>query len=155
MKRFKVPLVDFSLRRAFNNEAEAPRAEAPAAPAKPVKPKRASPISLRLNEEERAQLERDAAGMSVSAYIRDRLFGDGASQRKTRGKFPVKDHKTLAQVLSALGRSGIARDLDALRSASAAGGLDAAQARVLNRACDDVAAMRRDLVAALGLKPES
>ena len=155
MKRFKVPLVDFSLRRAFNDEAESPRVETPVAPAKPAKPKRASPISLRLNEEERALLERDAAGMSVSAYIRERLFGDAASPRKTRGKFPVKDQKALAQVLSALGRSGIARDLEALRANSAAGGLDAAQARALERACDDVAAMRRDLVAALGLKPES
>jgi len=57
---------------------------------KPDQQKKPTPFSLRLSFEERARLERDAAGMSLGAYIRERLFGEDAAPRKTRGKFPVK-----------------------------------------------------------------
>ena len=43
--------------------------------------------------------------MSLGAYIRERLFGEDAAPRKTRGKFPVKDHEALGRVLAALGSS--------------------------------------------------
>lgn len=139
-----------SLARMFGRSA----AQEPVATAKPPKRKRPSPISLRLSDEERARLERDAAGMSVSAYIRERLFGEGAVPRKTRGKFPVKDHQALAKVLSALGRTNLARDLGQLEWAVDNGVMTISDEgeRELRQACANVAAMRADLITALGLQ---
>jgi len=54
--------------------------------------KQISPFSLRFTFEERAQLEKDAAGMSLGAYIRSRIFDENLPKRRTRGKHPVKDH---------------------------------------------------------------
>ena len=111
-------------------------------------------VSLRVTPEEKARLVRDAAGMSLSAYVRERIFGEAARPRKTRGKFPVKDHEALARVLRALGRSNLARDFDALAWAVDGGSvrLDPESARALRQACADIAAMRRELITALGLK---
>lgn len=44
-------------------------------------PKRPSPLSVRLTDEERARLERDAGSMSLNAYIRERLFGEDVAPR--------------------------------------------------------------------------
>lgn len=99
------------------------------------------------------RLERDAAGMSLSAYARERLFGLDTKPCRTRGKFPVKDHAKLATVLSALGRSNLARDFDALDVAVHNGTvhLTPESNRAFQRACADISAMRRDLLAALGM----
>jgi hypothetical protein len=59
------------------------------------------PFSLRLTFEERAKLERDAAGMALGAYIRSRLLDPETVAPRKRGKFPVKDHQALAQLLGA------------------------------------------------------
>ena len=111
-------------------------------------------VSLRVSPEEKARLKCDAAGMSISAYVRERLFGDAARPRKTRGRFPVKDHEALARVLRALGRSNLAQDFDALSWAVRDGSLqlDDDSKRAFARACADVSAMHRELIAALGLK---
>ncbi len=61
--------------------------------------KKPTPFSLRLSKEEREQLERDAAGLSLGEYIRQRLFDESSPKRLTRGKFPVKDHVLLSQLL--------------------------------------------------------
>ena len=82
------------------------------------------PFSLRLTPEERVQLEKDAAGMSLGAYIRSRLFDSTVPKRRTRNKFPVKDHKELAKVLSELGRSQLANNLNQLARAVNRGTLD-------------------------------
>ena len=47
------------------------------------------PFSLRLTFEERAKLERDAAGMALGAYIRSRLLDPETVAPRKRGKFPV------------------------------------------------------------------
>ena len=73
-----------------------------------------SPYSLRFRPEERAQLERDAAGMSRTDYIRSRLFDDSVPKRRTRNKFPVKDHQLLAQVLAELKRSHLSNNMNQL-----------------------------------------
>ena len=111
-------------------------------------------LSLRVTPEEKARLAHDAAGMSLSAYVRERLFGEAVRPRKTRGKFPVKDHEALSRVLRALGRSNLSQDFDALSWAVQDGSvrLDRESAQALRQACTDISAMRRDLVAALGLK---
>lgn len=111
-------------------------------------------VSLRVTPEEKARLAHDAAGMSLSAYVRERLFGEATRPRKARGRFPVKDHAALARVLRALGRSNLSQDFDALSWAVRNGSvhLDSESAQALRQACTDVSAMRRELVAALGLR---
>lgn len=112
-------------------------------------------VSFRVTDKERNRLNNDAAGTSRSAYIRDRLFGSSAKKRKTRGKTPVKDFEALARVLSLLGRSNLADDLNELDWAIKSGvvRIDPATALAIKQACIDVATIRKDLIIALGLKP--
>lgn len=109
-------------------------------------------VSLRVTPDEKARLKRDAAGMSLSAYVRERLLGSDVKPRKTRGKFPVKDHAALAKVLRALGQSNLARDFEALNWALQDGTvhLDPDSTRVFRQACRDVSAMHDALMVALG-----
>lgn len=128
-----------------------------AEPEKPAasKPKssKPAPFSLRLSFDERARLEQDASGMALGAYIRDRLFGDDAAPRQTRGHFPVKDYAALGRVLAALGQSRLSNNLNQLAKAVNTGSLPVTPETEtdLRRACKDVQAMRRDLLIALGL----
>lgn len=110
------------------------------------------PFSLRLTFEERAKLEKLAAGMSLGAYIRDRLFGEDASPRRMRGKTPIKDHEALGQVLGALGASRLANNLNQLARAAHSGSLPVGEQTetALLDAYDEIAAMRQDLLRALG-----
>lgn len=137
-------------------KSDAPKSKASAKPALSKRPEPTHTISLRVTDAEKARLEKDAAGMSRSAYIREKLFGDVAKPRKTRGKHPVKDYEALGRVLGLLGRSKLAHDLNQLDWAvrNDAVRLDAATAEAIRLACTDVAAMRDDLVTALGLKAE-
>ena len=128
---------------------------AQSAPAEPnERQERPVYVSLRVTPQEKARLVRDAAGMSLSAYVRERLFGGATRPRKGRGRFPVKDHEALAKVLRALGRSNLSQDFDALSWAVQDGSvhLDRDSVQALRQACTDISAMRRELVAALGLK---
>ena len=68
-----------------------------------------APVSLRMSFEEKSQLERDAAGMSIAAYIRWRLFDPDKPPPRTRGKHPVKDQQAIAQLYALLGQSRLAR----------------------------------------------
>jgi hypothetical protein len=113
-------------------------------------------VSFRVTEKERDRLNNDSAGVSRSAYIRDRLFGSSAEKRKTRGKNPVKDFEALARVLSLLGRSNLADDLNELDWAVQNGvvKIDPVTALAIKQACVDIATIRQDLIIALGLKPE-
>lgn len=82
-----------------------------------------TPFSLRLTFEERARLERDAAGMALGAYVRWQLFGEQAAPRKVRNKFPVKDHKLLAEALGQLGQTRIANNLNQMAKLAHTGAL--------------------------------
>ncbi|MDZ4364161.1 hypothetical protein, partial [Brevundimonas sp.] len=62
------------------------------------------PISLRMTFEEKASLDHDAAGMSIAAYIRWRLFDPDNAPPRKRSKQPVKDHQALAQLLALFGQ---------------------------------------------------
>ncbi|MCW5698533.1 MAG: hypothetical protein KIT00_01700 [Rhodospirillales bacterium] len=115
----------------------------------------ASPFCLRLTQEERARLETEAAGMALGAYVRSRLFGEDAGPRRTRNRHPVKDHKALGQVLGELGASRLASNLNQLARAANSGSLPVTPETeaALRDACDAVAAIRADLMKALGLSP--
>lgn len=111
-------------------------------------------LSIRLTTEERAKLEREAAGRTLSAHARKRLFGDDAVSRRGSAKSPVKDHVALARVLSALGHSPQVGTLKGVLRASEDGAVvlaTEAEAALLT-ACARIEAMRADLIAALGLK---
>ncbi|MDF3606222.1 hypothetical protein PE067_08800 [Paracoccus sp. DMF-8] len=123
--------------------------------AKVKAPKYPPPFSLRLTFVERARLERDAAGMSLGAYIRSRLFGDDVPPRRTRGKFPVKDQAALAKVLAALGASRLSQNLNQLARAVNIGALPVTPETdsELRDACRAVAELRDELLRALGKTP--
>ena len=119
--------------------------------------KQIAPFSLRLTFEERAQLEKDAAGMSLSAYIRTRLFDSEAPKRRTRGKHPVKDHTELGKLLGELGRSRIANNINQLAKAVNSGSLEVSPdtEQSIKDSCGDINWIRRTLIVALGLLAEN
>ncbi|MEP5729631.1 MAG: hypothetical protein ABJL67_09660 [Sulfitobacter sp.] len=119
------------------------------------KKKRVAPVSVRLSAEERAMLEEQAGGLSLSAHIRERLFGEEVKPRKSRRRTPVKDHKSLAKVLRLLGETNLARDLESLQWSVEEGQvcLSAKSEELLRLACVAVIEMRKDVLRALGLRP--
>ncbi|MFQ5482461.1 MAG: hypothetical protein ACE5ER_06845 [Nitrospinaceae bacterium] len=115
------------------------------------------PFSLRLTPEERAQLEKDAAGMSLGAYIRSRLFDQTLPKRRTRGKHPVKDHQELGKLLGELSRFRLANNLNQLAKAVNTGSLEVSPdtEQAIQNGCSDIHWMRRTLIKALGMVPEN
>lgn len=115
--------------------------------------KQASPFCLRLTPEERATLEREAAGLPLGEYIKDRVFDENRAKRRTRNKHPVKDHKLLSQLLGELGRARLANNLNQLAKAGNCGLLiltPEVKTALLN-ACADVRHIRAILMKSLGL----
>ena len=111
------------------------------------------PFSLRLTFEERAKLERDAAGMALGAYIRSRLLDPETVAPRKRGKFPVKDHQALAQLLGLLGQSRLANNVNQLAKAANTGSLPVTPEteEALLTAVQEVTRMRQLLIEALDL----
>lgn len=118
---------------------------------------RPAPFSLRLTAEDRARLDRDAAGMSLGSYVRWRLFDPDKPPPRTRGKFPVKDHQALSRVLAALGQSRIANNLNQLAAAAHLGALPVTPdvEASLNEAARQVASMRQMLIKALDVRDDT
>lgn len=115
--------------------------------------KQASPFCLRLTPEERATLEREAAGLPLGEYIRDRVFDETHVKRRNRNKHPVKDHRLLSQLLGELGRSRLANNLNQLAKAANCGLLNVTpevKTSLLN-ACADIRHIRMVLMKSLGL----
>lgn len=113
------------------------------------------PFSLRFTREERAALERRAAGMSLAAYIRSRLFeSKAAAPRQTRGKFPVKDQKALAKLLGMMGQSQLGANLKQLARDARMGTLplNSETEHALTAACRAVLEMKALLMKALGIQ---
>lgn len=135
---------------AFNAETLAPS----------KKRKYASPISLRLNQEEREQLEHDAGDRTLSAYIRERLFGKHIGpfqprRRKRKRHTPTPDHVILAQVLGKLGESRLASNLNQIAKAANIGALPVTDELMfeLHAACANVQEMRDKVIKALDKVP--
>lgn len=117
-----------------------------------TKTKAPSPLTLRLTAEERDTLKQRAhdSGLSVSAYVRSRVF-QKSGQRKTH---PAKDRVELARLLGLLGQSEIADNLNVLADEATSGSLlfdEETQAKI-QAAYDHVCFMRRCLIAVLGLR---
>lgn len=118
---------------------------------------RPTPFSLRLTFEERAKLEHDAAGMALGAYIRSRLLDPDLVTPRKRGKFPVKDHQALAQLLGLLGQSRLANNVNQLARAANTGSLPVTPdtESALLSAVGDLSDMRTLLIQALNIEPRA
>ena len=107
--------------------------------------------------EEKANLEKAAAGMPLSSYIRWKIFDPSTPPPQRRGKFPVKDHQALAQLLGLLGQSRLANNVNQLARAANTGSLavtpDTEEA--LMSATADINHMRQLLIQALDIDARS
>lgn len=121
------------------------------------KVRRSPPFSLRLSENERARLRAAAGGTPLGAFIKAKALGDGLPVRMRRTGLAVEDRKSLARALALLGQSRIASNLNQLAHAANVGVLPMTPETEaeLAAALRDVRAIRRLLMAALGLKPEA
>ena len=92
--------------------------------------------------------------MSVSAFVRQRVFGEGGGKPgPTRRDYrPVADRQALAQALALLGQSRIANNLNQLAYYAHLGTLpvDDETAARIDEAYAFVVALRQALLAALG-----
>lgn len=112
------------------------------------------PVSLRMTFKEKANLELAAAGMSLSSYIRWRIFDPASPPPKNRGKQPVKDHVALAKLLALMGQSRIGNNLNQLAKAVNSGSLPVTpetEAELLE-AARAIVHMRRLLLEALQIE---
>lgn len=134
-------------------EHEQKRAEfKKAATSKTHRRKSPAPLTIRLSENERTTLKQRAAqdGVSVSAYVRARLFG-GSGKRSGQTSL---DWAALARLLGLLGQSGIADSLKRVADHASNGSLlldDETHANI-DAACAHIMLMRNCLIAALGLR---
>ena len=128
---------------------------APAAKPKAETSKYPPPFSIRLTFEERARLDADRGRSSLAVHIRECLFGDDASPRKKPGNSPIKDAEALGRVLGALGGSRLSSNLNQLAKAVNTGSLPVSPETEadLVAACEEVKALRTDLLRALGKSP--
>lgn len=74
--------------------------------------KRPPPFSIRLSEEDRARLAVEAAGAPLGAYIKSKVLGTMAVERKRRKVLTIKDREALARALALLGRSHLSSNLN-------------------------------------------
>ena len=123
------------------------------------KRRRPPPFSLRLTADERARLEHEAGETPLATYIKFRLF-NGLPELSTyklrrAGGRASTDTLLIAKLLAALGDSRLASNLNQLAKSANMGTLDVRPEteKELLEACTAIQSMRRDLVAALGLKP--
>jgi hypothetical protein len=91
--------------------------------------------------------------MTVSAYIRQCVFGDNVDRPRRRSRAAVSDEKAVARALALLGASRIANNLNQLAYHANSGSLviDDGVIREIEEACRHLQSMRAALIKALGL----
>lgn len=115
------------------------------------------PVSVRFTEGERARLAQEAGKLSLSAYIRLRLFGAKSqppARRTRKRQTPTIDRENLGRVLGLLGQSRLASTLSAIANAAAVGALPVSRELEdeLSNACAAIQEMRAWLIEALGVR---
>lgn len=120
---------------------------------KKVKRRHTPPFSLRLTIDERKRLDEMAGSQPLGSYIRNRLFSEKVEKRRTVKK-PAPDSAMLALLLSELGQSRLASNINQLAKAANMGTLDITPEieREIEQACSEIQAMRALLITALGIK---
>lgn len=123
------------------------------------KRKQPSPFCMRFTPDERKSLELAAAGRPLGAYIRWLIFKEDMPEmpkKRTRGETANPDHKELAKLLGALGKSRIANNINQLARAANSGSLPVNKeiTEALNEAASAIQWMRDTLIEGIGLKPQ-
>ncbi len=117
--------------------------------------KRLAPLSVRLSAGQRAQLEQDAVGMSLNAYVLSRLFDDPQNAKpKRQRRPPTKRDKAIARALRQLSQSGLAAYLANQIAAYENGHLPLSEGEELQlrEAYAACRSLRNDLIEAQGLR---
>ncbi len=124
------------------------------------KQKRSVPLTIRVSEEEKEQLKEDAGVLAVSAYVRQKLFGDMEALRPQRyrkkQKEPAVDTVELARLLGMFGQSELATSMLALSLAATQGHMDVTSEieDKIESACEDIETIKMALILALNVKPQ-
>lgn len=114
-----------------------------------------APLTYRpKDEDERQKVLMAARGMSVSEYIRRCVHGADATPKKHKLRTPIKDEQSLARALALLGQSRIANNLNQLAYHANTGSLllDEETLAQIKEAHEHICWMRKNLIAALGLR---
>lgn len=122
-------------------------------------PRGARPFTVRLSDDERAFLTREAGKLSLSAHVRHKLLGNAVSPRRgrelsRRQRVPKVNQTELAKVMAMLGRSELSRRLDELAMAAVMGALPVGPELIqeLHAVCAHIRTMRSALMDALDIK---
>lgn len=117
---------------------------------RPAHSKRGAPFSLRLTQQERADLKARADGEPLGAYIKSRLFT--GAQYSSRAK--RVDREALGKVLGRLGQSRIPQNLNQIAKAANIGAMPVTPELLseLQETCAELKALRQEIMAALGLR---
>ena len=115
------------------------------------------PFSLRLTQEERAELERRAGTKPLGQFIREQCLGKGAKPRCGKRRHAKVDHALAAKALALLGGSRLASNMNQIAKAAHIGALPVTPelSADLDEACSDIQAMRKMLMQALGRERSS
>jgi hypothetical protein len=109
---------------------------------------RPNPLTIRLPDDERADLKARAKGegLSVSGYFRLVAFN---TPRRSRS--PAADQQLLAQILVAFGQSRISGNINQLAHQANLGSWP--DSRIIEQIRDDIRMIRDTLLRALGREP--
>lgn len=121
------------------------------------KPALTKPISIRFTKEEIAELKSLAGDLSVSEYIRRQLFGRTTTKCESASEMrltPQARQKLLAQILMRLGRLDTTKKINLLMDGMQSGLVDVSPDAIamLSELHQEIKALRRDLLKALGLR---
>jgi len=118
-----------------------------------------TPISIRFTDEEITELKSLAGNLSVSEYVRRRLFSESVEadlfgSGETR-LTPQARQKLLAQILIRLGKLDNVKNVNLLIEALQTGLIDASgeTSAALNALHQEIEQIRHTLLKALGLRP--
>lgn len=114
-------------------------------------------IPFRVSEDDYARLLAAAGDMSVSAYIRARLFDEDMKAARKKNKIPQAEQKILVALLSELGKSRLSQNINQIAKAVNCGMVlmpDEAITQLAD-AQTEIKALRTTLLSALGKKGSS
>ena len=111
-------------------------------------------ITIRLKPDEYALLTAKAGNKPLSTFLRDLALNEAATRRKPNIPAPTKDRKSLAHVLALLGKSKLSASMADLARSAKLGTLPVSEKTEaqIQSACTDIAAMKSDLMRALGIQ---
>jgi hypothetical protein len=114
-------------------------------------------IPFRVSEDDYTRLLAAAGEMSVSAYIRARLFDEDMKAARKKNKIPQAEQKILAKMLCEFGKSRLSQNINQIAKAVHSGMVlmpDEA-VTVLTKTQAEINALRTALLSALGKKGTS